>query len=57
MKNDTKPDDQRERLARVVYALKESFGVRVAAHLLYHQALTLTKEADELAARAEVAKE
>jgi hypothetical protein len=51
-----KPDD-RDRLSSAVHALKQKLGPRVTAHLLYHLALSLTKEADELAAREEAAKE
>jgi hypothetical protein len=54
MQSEPKPDD---RLSSAIYALKQKLGPRVTAHLLYHQALDLTKEADELAERAEVAKE
>jgi hypothetical protein len=56
MKSEPKPDE-RDRLSSAIYALKQKLGPRVTAHLLYHQALDLTKEADELAERAEVAKE
>jgi hypothetical protein len=54
MQSEPKPDD---RLSSAIYALKQKLGPRVTAHLLYHQALDLTKEADELAERAEVPKE
>jgi hypothetical protein len=56
MKSEVKPDE-RERLSAAIYAMKEKFGPRVTAHLLYHRALDLTKETDEVAMRDEVAKE
>lgn len=47
MKSD---NDPRVTLSHAVNLLKEKHGPRVAAHLLYHQALTLTtKEADAAA--------
>jgi hypothetical protein len=42
-------DDERVTLAHAVHRLKEMHGPRIAAHLLYHAALTLTKEADRAA--------
>jgi hypothetical protein len=41
--------DERISLAHAVHRLKEIHGPRVAAHLLYHHALTLTQEADRKA--------
>jgi hypothetical protein len=55
MKSEPKPDE-RDQLSSAVHALKLKLGPRVTALLLYHQALDLTREADELAAREEVAK-
>jgi hypothetical protein len=50
MKSEVKPDE-RDQLSSVIHALKRKLGPRVTAHLLYHRALDLTKEADELASR------
>lgn len=42
-------DDEHASLAHAIHRLKEMHGPRIAAHLLYHAALTLTKEADRAA--------
>jgi hypothetical protein len=49
LKSKARDTDERTTLARVVHQLKQQHGPRVVAHWLYHQARTLTLEADRQA--------
>jgi hypothetical protein len=45
----TNSTDERIDLARAIHQLKIVHGPRITAHLLYHAASSLTREADRLA--------